>query len=208
MHAIAIINALALSAALAHTAAIPGSEGATARLQRRNGCYSTGELKSKYLGFEDLHGTKHTDNAEVATDITTTCLMVQDKVFKAGEVWTRCSEWAETIMSDCEGNCLKSCGGDTPTFPSSTALADMSASGICMATCPSQCSGKEDHIVSTGTNRIDWAIKNTGSSDATLSFDDCNRALNTELGGCEAGSEQQHSGFWYRIDPNQGKCSA
>lgn len=92
MHAFAIFNALALGATLAHAAAIPAMSGATAPLQRRNGCYSAGELKSKFLKFEDLHGSKRTDNSEVSLDITTTCLMASGHVLKPGEVWTRCSE--------------------------------------------------------------------------------------------------------------------
>ena len=207
MHAFAIFNVLALGATLAHAAAIPATFGATAPLQRRNGCYSAGELKSKFLKFEDLHGSRRTDNSEVSLDITTTCLMASGRVLKPGEVWTRCSEWAETTSGDCEGDCIDSCNSSS-TFPGSTALADQLSAGLCTASCPSRCKGVVNTVKETGTNRIDWAIRNDGSSDATIDFQACSDALNTELGGCDSGSEQSHGGFWYRIDPNEGKCSA
>jgi hypothetical protein len=208
MHFLAILNALALSATLAHSAAIPVTLVATtAPLHRRNGCYGSGELKSKFLKFENLHGSGHTPNSEVSLDITSTCSMAAGRVLKPGEVWTRCSEWAATTSGDCLGDCIDSCTPPT-TFPGSTALADQMSAGICTATCPSQCKGVVDKVESTGTNRIDWAIKNEGSADATIDFQKCNDALNTEVGGCDSGSEQSHDGFWYRIDPNEGKCSA
>lgn len=208
MHFLAILNALALSATLAHSAAIPVTLVATtAPLHRRSGCYGSGELKSKFLKFENLHGSGHTPNSEVSLDITSTCSMAAGRVLKPGEVWTRCSEWAATTSGDCIGDCIDSC---TPpsTFPGSTALADQMSAGICTASCPSRCSGVVDKVESTGTNRIDWAIKNEGSADATIDFQKCSDALNTEVGGCDSGSEQSHDEFWYRIDPNEGSCSA
>ena len=207
MHTFAILNALALSATLAHTAALPATFSALGSLQRRNGCYSTGELKSKFLKFEDLHGSRYTANSEVSLDITSTCQMASGTVLKPGEVWTRCSEWAMTNSSDCEGDCIDSCTS-TNTFPGSTALADQMSSGLCVASCPSRCKGKTPTVTETGTNRIDWAIRNDGTADATIDFQACSDALNTELGGCDSGSEQIHGSFWYRIDPNQGACSA
>jgi hypothetical protein len=207
MHFFATLNALVLGATLAHAAAIPASLSASAPLQRRNGCYSAGELKSKFLKFSDLHGSKSTPNSEVSLDITSTCSMAAGHILKPGEVWTRCSEWAATTSGDCLGDCIDSCTS-TSTFPGSTALADQMSAGICTASCPSRCSGVVDKVESTGTNRIDWAIKNEGSADATIDFQKCSDALNTEVGGCDSGSEQSHDGFWYRIDPNEGKCSA
>jgi hypothetical protein len=207
MHPFATFNALALCATLAHTAALPAIFGATAPLQRRNGCYSAGELKSKFLKFEDLHGSRRTDNSEVSLDITSTCSMASGYVLKPGEVWTRCSEWVTSTTSDCEGSCIDSCTPSS-TFPGSTALADQMSSGLCVASCPYRCSGKRPIVTEAGTNRIDWAIKNEGSTDATIDFQACSDALNTEIAGCDSGSEQSHGGFWYRIDPNEGKCSA
>ena len=207
MHAFATLITLALSATLAHTAALPATLRASAPLQRRNGCYSTGELKSKFLKFEDLHGSRRTDNSEVSLDITSTCSMAAGTVLKPGEVWTRCSEWATSTSSDCEGDCIDSCNSMN-TFPGSTALADQMSSGLCTLSCPSRCSGNRPVVVEKGTNRIDWAIRNDGSADVTIGFQACSDALNTELGGCDSGSEQVHGSFWYRIDPNWGACSA
>jgi hypothetical protein len=206
MHFLAIINVLALSATLAHSAAIPATLNAAAPLQRR-GCYASGELKSKFLKFENLHGSGHTANSEVSLDITSTCSMASGRVLKPGEVWTRCSEWAATTSGNCLGDCIDSCTS-TSTFPGSTALADQMSAGICTASCPSRCSGVVDKVESTGTNRIDWAIRNDGGADVTVDFQKCNDALNTEIGGCDSGSEISKDGLWYRIDPNEGKCAA
>ena len=206
MHAQAIINALALSATLTHAAAIPAPLAASAPLQRRNGCYQSALLPG-YLKFADLHGsTKKTDNAEVSLDITTTCNMAAGRVLKPGEVWTHCSEWAWETSSDCEGDCIASCPPRS-TFPGTTSLADQLGGALCIASCPSQCKGKETEV-KTGTNRIDWAVKNEGSADATIDAQACKDALNWEIGGCDSGSEQSKGGFWYRIDPNEGKCGA
>jgi hypothetical protein len=206
MHAHAIINALVLSATLTHAAAIPAPLAASAPLQRRNGCYQSALLPG-YLKFADLHGSsKKTDNAEVSLDITTTCNMAAGRVLKPGEVWTHCSEWAWETSSDCEGDCIASCPPRS-TFPGTTSLADQLGGALCIASCPSQCKGKGTEV-KTGTNRIDWAVKNEGSADATIDAQACKDALNWEIGGCDSGSEQSKGGFWYRIDPNEGKCGA
>ena len=56
-------------------------------------------------------------------------------------------------------------------------------------------------------NHIDWAIEaRDGQPGGLISYETCMAALQTEHGGCESGSEQYHSGFWFRIDPNSGKC--
>jgi hypothetical protein len=59
-------------------------------------------------------------------------------------------------------------------------------------------------------SRIDWEIKydGDGTDSRTLTFETCREAFETELAGCEHGSEQNHGGFWFRIDPNPGKCPA
>jgi len=211
MHAFAVLNVLALSAAFAQAAAIPATllRATAPSLQRRNGCYSSGdsELNDKFLKFSELHGTRRTDNAEVALDITTTCQMASGTILKPGEVWTRCSEWATATSDDCEGSCIDSCTPSS-TFPGSTALADQMSSALCVASCPSRCKDSGPLVVEHGTNRIDWAIKNEGSADTTINFQACKDALSTEIGGCDSGSEQSHGGFWYRIDPNKGTCSA
>ena len=164
-------------------------------------------MESKFLKFEILHGSRRTDNSEVSLDITKTCLMASGHVLKTGGVWTRCSEWAQTTSGDCEGDCSDSCNS-LSTFPGSTALADQMSAGLCTASCSSRCKGVVNTGKETITNCIDWAIKNEGSSDATIDFQACSDALNAELGGCDSGSEHSHGSFWYRIDPNAGICSA
>jgi hypothetical protein len=59
-------------------------------------------------------------------------------------------------------------------------------------------------------NRIDWDIKydGDGTDSRTLTFETCQEAFEAELAGCEHGSDQNHDGFWFRIDPNPGKCPA
>ena len=59
---------------------------------------------------------------------------------------------------------------------------------------------------SGGTNRIEWYILNIGggADDRAATWEECNAALNRELGGCSSGSEQKHGEFRYRIDPQKG----
>jgi hypothetical protein len=120
--------------------------------------------------------------------------------------WTHCSEWAWETTGNCGQDCIASCPPRS-TFPGTNSLADQMSSALCIAACPSQCKGKPNEV-KTGTNRIDWAVKNEGSADATIDAQACKDALNWEIGGCDSGSEQSKGGFWYRIDPNEGKCGA
>lgn len=40
----------------------------------------------------------------------------------------------------------------------------------------------------------------------TMSYDVCMKALNVKASACSRGSEQEHEGFFYGIDPNEGAC--
>ncbi|KAK5172373.1 uncharacterized protein LTR77_004012 [Saxophila tyrrhenica] len=59
-----------------------------------------------------------------------------------------------------------------------------------------------------GVNHIWWEIQTEGDStdEVTITYDTCNSALSTELGGCSTGSEQNHDGLWFKIDPQAGSC--
>lgn len=49
-------------------------------------------------------------------------------------------------------------------------------------------------------------VRNNRQAPLRLTFDECLTAVKTEMGGCSHGSEQNHAGFWYRLDPNDGIC--
>jgi hypothetical protein len=57
-------------------------------------------------------------------------------------------------------------------------------------------------------NRINWEIKydGDGTEDRILTFETCKKAFEAELEVCQYGSDGVHDGFWFRIDPNPGKC--
>ncbi len=162
-------------------------------LQRRNGCYTGG------LQFSELHGDSDTfDMQEVRNDIFTTCQLAAGISLAPGAGWSHCSEWAFNRYSSCYEDCTEACSG----VGGGGRGADLAIVG-CTAGCDPNCGGWE-----TGTNHINWYIKNDMSTDAAIEFDKCNAALNTELGRCSEGSEQEHEGWWYVMDPNDGTCSA
>ena len=57
-------------------------------------------------------------------------------------------------------------------------------------------------------NHINYQIAHDGNGGdtRTMEYDICKSAFEWEYGGCSDGSEQNHLGFWFRIDPNQGRC--
>lgn len=56
-------------------------------------------------------------------------------------------------------------------------------------------------------DRVQMELKNNdGNSQQGLSYDDCVHNFSVERGACAHGSEQNHGSFFYRIDPNNGKC--
>ncbi|KAK3721278.1 hypothetical protein LTR37_003153 [Vermiconidia calcicola] len=148
------------------------------------GCYSGG------LAFEDLHGGADSNDldmeAEVLADISNVCNEVNGAVFKNGDPpFSHCSDWTVTVEPDdtCYDVCLLGGGLD----------------------CDPDCGGP----VVGSVNHIDWQISYlNGAEEATMTLDICKGAFSTELGGCSTGSEQNHDGFWWKIDPNAGACPA
>ena len=191
MHAPTSISALTLVALFTSAAALPATSPSGPLLYRRNGCYTSG------LAFANLHGDS-TDTQEVVNDIDTTCNLVANTALAPGESWTHCSEWASSTYNDCYETCLDGCSA----VGSGGRGADM-ASALCSAGCDPNCGGIE-----TGTDHIFWEVKNEHDVEATITWEVCSAAFNTELGGCASGSEQSHDGFWFRIDPEVGGCVA
>ncbi|KAK3615768.1 hypothetical protein LTR22_027304, partial [Elasticomyces elasticus] len=57
------------------------------------------------------------------------------------------------------------------------------------------------------TNRIDWQMAHANDDAQTnMTYDTCFNAYWTEAQACDHGSEQNHDGFWFRIDPSGGAC--
>lgn len=55
-------------------------------------------------------------------------------------------------------------------------------------------------------DQVQMVIKNNQGGSQGISYDECYQSFEIERGACTHGSEQNHGGFWYRIDPNNGKC--
>lgn len=55
-------------------------------------------------------------------------------------------------------------------------------------------------------DKVEMVIKNNQGGSQGMSYDECYHSFQIECGACFHGSEQNHGGFWYRIDPNNGKC--
>ncbi|KAK3703000.1 hypothetical protein LTR37_014730 [Vermiconidia calcicola] len=62
--------------------------------------------------------------------------------------------------------------------------------------------------VDGGVNHIWWEIQTEGDTtdEVTITLDVCAAAWNTELDNCSTGSESNHEGLWFRIDPSEGVC--
>jgi hypothetical protein len=155
------------------------------------GCYSG-------FTFDSLHGEKADLHQEVVNDINTACTIANGKVLQPGEVWTHCSEWASEKYNDCYETCEAGCDA----MGSNPYCRGCPSGALCSLGCDPDCGGIEK-----GVNKIDWAIRNIGTSAQTITWDTCNRWFNLEKGGCQSGSEQHHDEFWYRIDPGMGACS-
>ena len=77
------------------------------------------------------------------------------------------------------------------------------AAALCGSGCDPECGGPPVG----GTNHIYWKFQNlSGEEEVTMTYDMCMKALNTEASACSRGSEQNHEGFFYIIDPNEGSC--
>jgi hypothetical protein len=53
---------------------------------------------------------------------------------------------------------------------------------------------------------INVVVTNNSKDSAYLEWEDIFIAIGTERDACEHGSEQNHGGFWYALDPNDGPC--
>jgi hypothetical protein len=152
------------------------------------GCYKRG------LNFDGLHGGHQDNYREVADDINTTCNMVANKEFRTGEPgFAHCSQWAITRSAheDCFDNCEAGCG----------ALPRELNKFLCSSGCDPNC----DPGPEPGNNHINWVINLAGPSKM-MTWEICSKAFVTELNGCPNGSEQNHEGFFFKIDAEVGNC--
>lgn len=160
------------------------------------GCYSnTG------LAFNDLHGGKGQEiMGEVFNDINTQCQKM-DGVKLHPKAYTQfCTEWAVTVAPDttCYDDCSDGCSG-----VGAGGRGGELAAALCGSGCDPECGGPPVG----GTNHIYWKFQNlSGEEEVTMTYDMCMKALNTEASACSRGSEQNHEGFFYVIDPNEGSC--
>lgn len=141
-----------------------------------------GHLHNQPMHFDDFELRDLTD--EVKGDINRVCEMVDGSSVGPGQRWSDCSDWAW------EGDnipCPEFCGPESESENWTTDCFEGCANG----------------------NRIEWEIAHDGNGDdtRTMTYDICRNAFETELGGCENGSEQNHDGFWFRIDPNAMSCA-
>ncbi|SPO06384.1 uncharacterized protein DNG_09073 [Cephalotrichum gorgonifer] len=154
------------------------------------GCYNSG------YGFDWLHGGKSDLTQEVINDIHTTCSMVAGKIIRPNEPFWHCTNWEKTIPDNvgCYESCTDGCAA-TPGRGGSNFL--------CTIGCDPNC----EHAPEGGFNHIDWAIEiRDGQTEHEITYEQCSEAFNIERSGCQSGSEQNHHGFWFRIDPNSGAC--
>jgi hypothetical protein len=151
------------------------------------GCYKQG------LNFDGLHGGHQDNYQEVAGDIRKTCNMVANKELRTGEPgFTHCSQWAKTRSGheDCYDDCTLGC----------SATRGELGSFLCSQGCDPNCDPGP-----SGNNHIDWVINLSGPSK-TITYDTCFNALMIELNGCPQGSTQNHDGFFFNMDPQEGNC--
>ncbi|KAF4472607.1 hypothetical protein FALBO_494 [Fusarium albosuccineum] len=152
------------------------------------GCYSG-------MTFNYLHGGESDLTQEVTNDIHTTCTMVAGKIIKPSEPFWHCTNWEKTISPniDCYSDCMDGCS----TYKESVRWG-------CNLGCDPNCASPPEG----GFNHIEWAIEvRDGQTEHEITYEQCTEAFNTELTGCQSGSEQNHHGFWFRIDPQSGACA-
>ncbi|KAF4969113.1 hypothetical protein FZEAL_10289 [Fusarium zealandicum] len=152
------------------------------------GCYSVG-VRLNYL-----HGGESDLSQEVMNDVHTTCTMAAGKIIKPGEGFYHCSNWEKTISPN--GNCYTDCMDGCGTYKESVRWG-------CNSGCDKNCASPPEG----GFNHIQWAVEVRGDqTEQELTYEKCSEAFNTEVGGCQSGSEQNHSGFWFRFDTGEGAC--
>lgn len=161
------------------------------------GCYRGG------LMYDELHGGKlslrNGHGSEVFNDIFTQCTKLAGNTFHKGDnAKTLCTEWAVTEEDSCYDVCINGCGS-----VGNGGRGGESASSFCKLGCDPNCGQALG-----GKNHIRWVVVhgNGPDGDIVLRQEDCLKAFETEVIGCASGSEQNHGGLWYRIDPNEGPC--
>ena len=199
----AMVGALALSE-LTYASPMPPNSG----LFKRLGCYSSSNSDSD-ISFYTLHGLGYSGDAnqEVKADIHSTCTKAAGKTIKPSDPFWLCTNWEKTGGSKPEAlKCYESCTPGTDISGSNPAVIDAGVEW-CKSICELE-HGKPD-FDDDGWNHIEWAIEvRDGQGEKTIDYDTFKAAFETELGGCSDGSEQNHDGFWFRIDPNARKCAA
>ncbi|KAM5350205.1 hypothetical protein ACJ41O_006710 [Fusarium nematophilum] len=154
------------------------------------GCYSNG------LKFNDLHGGEVDLTQEVINDIHTTCTMVAGRIIKPSEPFWHCTNWERTIPEniDCYSDCMTMC----------EAIKESARFG-----CIESCGANKNcqYPPEGGFHHIEWAIEvRDGQTEHAITYEQCSEAFNIERSACRFGSEQNHHGFWFRIDPEGGAC--
>ncbi|KAL2070251.1 hypothetical protein VTL71DRAFT_13277 [Oculimacula yallundae] len=160
-------------------------------------CYGSG------VSFNGLHGGDQdkTDlSNEVRADINSRCMEVAGRTISKENPFWKCTEWAKTAnpTEGCFDACLDKCEPDPGSSGTEAAL--------CAAlNCHKDCD-KGPPVAEF--NRIEWAIEVRGNDGPKeITYEKCIEWFNWEFGGCHLGGENSHDGFWFRIDPNYGKCS-
>ncbi|KAM0415640.1 hypothetical protein ACHAPT_013412 [Fusarium lateritium] len=161
---------------------------ASAQWANALGCYNEG------LRFKYLHGGESDTKQEVTNDIHTTCTMVAGKIIKPSEPFWLCTNWEKTISPN--ANCYTDCMDGCSTYKESVSWG-------CNLNCDENCASPPEG----GFNRIEWAIEvRDGQTEHEITYEQCTEAFNIEASACESGSEQNHHGFWFRIDTEKGAC--
>lgn len=195
----AMIGLLALSN---QVQAVPTPTGG---LVKRLGCYGD----SSDVSFYSLHGLGYSGDItqEVKNDIHTTCTKAAGKTIKPSEPFWLCTNWEKTAKGKSEAlKCYESCQPGIDISGSNSAIIDAGVQA-CRDIC--KLTRGEPDLADDGWNHIDWAIEvRSGQTEQVITYETCKAAFETELGGCSSGSEQNHDGFWFRIDPNARKCPA
>ena len=194
----AIVGVFALSE-LTYANPMPANSG----LFKRLGCYGYSDI-----GFSNLHGLGYSGDIiqEVKNDIHSTCTKAAGKTIKPAEPFWLCTNWEKTGQGKTPAlKCCESCQPGIDISGSNPAAIDAGVE-LCRSICQLE-NGAPD-LSDDGWNHLDWAIEVRDGQEKTTDYETCKAAFETELGGCSDGSEQNHNGFWFRIDPNARKCAA
>ncbi|KAF4438680.1 NIF-domain-containing protein [Fusarium austroafricanum] len=149
---------------------------------------------NKGLRFNYLHGAEADMTQEVMNDIHTTCSMAAGKIIKPDEPFWLCTNWEKNMSPNpnCYLDCIELCN-----------VLKESVRFTCLPSCKQDCVKPPEG----GFNKIHWAIEvREGQTEHEITYEQCIEAFNTELAACPMGSESNHHGFWFRIDPEMGGC--